>query len=243
MPNIRHGRIVWKRNTYFNVYAILRSVIRNNMRLIAMLLLYIFSLSAFGATYGNGDDCNDCQIRFAIKTNLFHDLVLTPDLGMEISLTGKFSFSLEGVYAWWSKDSAHSYWRIRGAWAEMRYWFGSRSGTRVLTGHHAGVYGSVHDYDFEFGNRGWQSPDGRYGVGISYGYSLCLNDRLNLDFAIRTGYSIGKVIKYKSQCGEYVCTDISLHRYWGVTGLEVTLVWFPSKGIKNKPGLISYGEN
>ena len=45
----------------------------------------------------------------------------------------------------------------------------------------------------------------------------------------------GKLIKYHPQCGTYVCTSHTTHRYLGITGLEVTLVWFPGKGAKNIP--------
>lgn len=205
------------------------------------MLLSAIGPSSFGSTTGN--ECDDCQPRFALKTNMLYDAIVTPDLGVEMSLARKFSLSVEGVYAWWSKDSAHRYWRIRGAWAEMRYWFGSKSEIRALTGHHIGVYGSAFDYDFEFGNRGWQSPKGTYGVGVGYGYSFRLNGRLNLDLAFKAGYSTGKLIKYKPQCGRYVCTDRSTSHYFGVTGLEITLVWFPGKNTKNKPDFVPYDED
>lgn len=207
------------------------------------MLLSAIGPSSFGSTMGNDNECDDCQPRFALKTNMLYDAIVTPDLGVEMSLARKFSLSVEGVYAWWSKDSAHRYWRIRGAWAEMRYWFGSKSEIRALTGHHISVYGSAFDYDFEFGNRGWQSPKGTYGVGVGYGYSFRLNGRLNLDLAFKAGYSTGKLIKYKPQCGRYVCTDRSTSHYFGVTGLEITLVWFPGKNTKNKPDFVPYDED
>ena len=207
------------------------------------MLLSAIGPSSFGSTTGNDNECDDCQPRFALKTNMLYDAIVTPDLGVEMSLARKFSLSVEGVYAWWSKDSAHRYWRIRGAWAEMRYWFGSKSEIRALTGHHIGVYGSAFDYDFEFGPRGWQSPKGTYGVGVGYGYSFRLNGRLNLDLAVKAGYSTGKLIKYKPQCGRYVCTDRSKSHYFGVTGLEITLVWFPGKNTKNKPDFVPYDED
>ncbi len=118
---------------------------------------------------------------------------------------------------------------------EMRIWLGHRRRERALTGHHIGIYGSVHDYDFEFGGRGWQSPDATYGVGVAYGYSVPLNSRLNLDFGIKAGYSAGDVIRYKPQCGTYVCTGRSFRRYLGLTGLDISLVWFPGTGNRNKP--------
>lgn len=171
----------------------------------------------------------------AVKTDLLHDALLTPDLGLELTIGKRFSVSVEAVYAWWSHNSKHRYWRLRGGWIEGRMWLGEQAGRRALSGHHLGVYGSLLNYDFEFGGNGVQSPKGSYGGGVSYGYSFPLNERLNLDVSLRVGYSGGKVIKYKPECGTYVCTDRYFFRYVGPTALEVTLVWFPGRGPRNNP--------
>lgn len=199
--------------------------------LIAIYLLFAHAL----ALKAEVCQCDDCCPRVALKTNLLHDAVLTPDLGVELSIARRFSISVAGQYAWWSNDSKHRYWRIRGGVAEMRLWPGEKPKHRALTGHHIGIYGSMYDYDFEFGGRGWQSPKLTYGIGVGYGYSLRLNDRLNLDLGLRVGYSAGHVIKYKPQCGIYVCTGYTFRKSIGLTGLEVTLVWFPGHKKKNNP--------
>ncbi len=201
----------------------------------AVILILVLILRTCVELSGQRTPCDDCYPRFAVKTNLLHDAALTPDLGIEVSLARRFSFSLEGVYAWWSNDSRHRYWRIRGGTFEFRTWFGEKREKRALTGHHVGIYGSIHDYDFEFGGKGWQSPNSTYGIGIGYGYAIPLNSRLNIDFGLKVGYSAGKLIKYRSQCDMYVCTERSYKRYVGLTGLEVTLVWFPGRGKKNLP--------
>ena len=195
----------------------------------------IFSSTIATAWCGTSDRDSSPGIEIALKSNLLHDLAITPDVGVEISFKERYSVSLEGVYAWWGCDTEHRYWRIRGAQLEMRLWFGDKISERAMTGHHIGVYGLVHDYDFEFGGKGWQSPHITYGIGVNYGYSLRLNSRLNLDLNIQIGYSSGTLVKYKPQCGQYVCTDRSRHRYFGPTGVGVTLVWFPGKGNKNNP--------
>lgn len=180
-------------------------------------------------------ECDDCRPRFALKTNLLHDAALTPDLGVEISIGQWFSASVEGVWASWSKDAAHRYWQVRGGWGELRVWPGEKSRHRALTGHHVGVYGSMHTYDFEFGGKGWQSKRPTYSAGMSYGYSFALNNRLNLDISARLGYLRGDVTVYRPQCGVYTCVSSKHLDYFGPTGLEVTLVWFPGGGNKNNP--------
>lgn len=177
----------------------------------------------------------ECRTLAAVKTNLLYDAALTPDMEFELSFGHHFSVCAGGVYAWWSRESKHHYWRLRGCWAEGRYWLGRQEGERRLSGHHFGIYADFCDFDFEFGGTGVQSPRGTYGCGVSYGYSFPLNSRLNLDLSLRLGYQSGKIVKYKPECGVYVCTDSYTLRYFGPTSLEITLVWFPGSRNANKP--------
>ena len=181
------------------------------------------------------DSCAECLPRVAVKTNLLHDALLTPDLGVELALGRRWSVSASGVWAWWSNDERHRYWRIYGASAEVRFWPGGKPLERALTGHHAGIYGSMHSFDFRFGGKGWQSPALTFGAGVSYGYSWAVGRRLNIDVSLRAGYCTGKLIRYRPQCDMYVCRSHTDMRYFGITGLEVTLVWFPGRGSANLP--------
>ena len=206
--------------------------------MLAALMAAICSISINATDVST--DCDDCRFRVALKTNLLHDALLTPDIGIELSIAKRWSISAEGVWAWLSNDSRHRYWRVYGGWIEARRWLGNKTDNRALTGHHVGIYGSALSYDFEFGGKGWQSPSLTYGIGASYGYSFRIAPRLNLDLSLRAGYSAGKLIKYRPQCGTYVCYEHGWHRYFGLTGVEVTLVWFPGKRKANHPEY-SYG--
>lgn len=212
------------------------------LRLLAMsMLATITVLASYGqeedhAPGVNGDDCcgNLCP-PVAIKSNLLYDAALTPDAGVEISLSRRVSVGLEGVYAWWSNDRRHRYWRVRGGWIDVSLWFGSSARRQRLTGHHAGIYVSMHDYDFEFGHKGWQARNPTFGAGLTYGYSFRLNGRLSLDLYLRTGYAGGKVTEYVPQCGSYTCIRQYHGNYWGLTGAGISLVWFPGRGSSNNP--------
>lgn len=187
------------------------------------------------------NDCGCSEMRVALKSNLLHDALLTPDFGIELKLPGRFSAEVEGIMAWWSNDRRHHCWRIYGGWAEARYWLGDKPLERALTGHHVGLYGSVHSFDFEFGEgHGRQTPGVMWGAGVSYGYSWKLNERLNLDLGARLGYAEGEVTKYDVQCGMHVCSGREVRRYFGLTDFCVTLVWFPGKNTKNNPNMIVY---
>ena len=200
-----------------------------------VLLTVLPTLAGAGKLRQDCDSCRNSCMHVAIKSNLLHDAALTPDFGIELALPRNISVGVEGVYAWWSNDKAHRYWRIRGARADVNYWFGRHARQRALTGHHAGIYLSAYDYDFEFGHKGWQSRRPAIGAGVSYGYSLRLNGRLNLDLGMSIGYSGAHITAYVPQCGKYVCTDRYYKRYFGVTDIAVTLVWFPGRDGINNP--------
>lgn len=171
--------------------------------------------------------CDDCEPRVALKTNLLGDAALIPSLGVEVSLAHRWSLSADGVWAWWSRHEVNRCWRVFGGRLELRRWLGRRCGERAMTGHHLGVYASAASFDFELGGPGIQSPRLTMGGGISYGYSLKLSGRLNLDFAVNLGYATGRIIKYRPECGGYVSTSDSRRHYFGPTGVEVALVWWP----------------
>lgn len=162
----------------------------------------------------------------AISSNLLYDAAITPDIGVEVSLSPKISVAVEGIYAWWSRGKDHRYWRIRGAWLDASWWFG-QSSLPLLTGHHAGIYASIHDFDFEFGHKGWQSQGPVKGAGLTYGYSFCLNRRLRLDLYMRAGYAWGHLTEYEPRCGTYLCIRHRALHYAGLTCLGVRLVWVP----------------
>ncbi len=200
------------------------------MRFLAVLAL----LAGMCHTARAASPADEPGIKWALKTNLLHDVVITPDVGAELWFgKQRVSVAVESVWAWWSQDARHRYWRVRGGWLEVRRWIG-RDKT-AMEGHHVGIYGSIHDFDFEFGAQGVRSPHGVWGAGVSYGYSLPVSPRLHLDFNLRVGYSRGDILKYKPQCGTYVCTGRNDWSYFGPTAVEVTLVWFPGRGSKNRP--------
>lgn len=193
----------------------------------------IFMLSAisvfdiYGHCKEDSLDRGRSALTIAIKSNLIHDVMLTPDIGVELVVSPAISVGIEGICAWWSNNRAHRYWRIRGLWLDASWWFGESSRRHRFTGHHAGIYTSIHDFDFEFGGRGWQSDRPALGVGFAYGYSFRLNRHLNLDLSVRAGYAGVSMTEYRPMCGTYTCIRHRNNHYFGPTGLGVSLVWVP----------------
>ncbi len=177
----------------------------------------------------------------ALKTNMLYDALAVPNIGAEFYLGRQWSVVGNWMYAWWSKDSAHRYWRIYGGDIAVRRWLGKAAKEKPLTGHHLGLYGGVVTYDFEFGGRGYMGgvPGGtlwdrcQYVAGIEYGYSLPVAPRLNIDFTIGIGYRQGKQVKYDAGEKWYVwkCTD--MERWFGPTKAEISLVWLIGHGNVN----------
>lgn len=166
-------------------------------------------------------------------TNMLYDIAAVPNIGIEFYMGRNLSASLNWMYAWWSNDEKHRYWRVYGGDLTVRYWFGQASHEKPLTGHHVGIYGQVLTYDFEFGGKGYMGglPHGtlldrcNYGGGVEYGYSLPIARRLNIDFTIGLGYLGGEYREYRPVNDKYIWLTTKKHNWFGPTKAEVSLVW------------------
>ena len=170
---------------------------------------------------------------FALKSNLLYDALLIPNLSLEASISGGWTLGAGGMFAWWSKDAKHRYWRIYGGGLEIRKYFGTLSKSKPLQGHHLGIYGDFLTYDFEFGAKGYQSK-ATYAAGIKYGYSHPIANRLNLDFALGIGYLHSNYKTYVPRDGCYVYQETKKRKWLGPTQAEISLVWLLGKGNTNK---------
>ena len=169
---------------------------------------------------------------FALKSNLLYDALLVPNLSLEASISGGWTLGAGGMFAWWSKDAKHRYWRIYGGDLEIRKYFGTLSKSKPLQGHHLGIYGDFLTYDFEFGAKGYQSK-ATYAAGIKYGYSHPIANRLNLDFALGIGYLHSNYKTYVPRDGCYVYQETKKRKWLGPTQAEISLVWLLGKGNTN----------
>lgn len=172
----------------------------------------------------------------AIKTNMLYDALGVPNGGFEAYLGKQWSLTAMWGYAWYKCDHRHNYWRIYGGDAEVRRWFGKAAKAKPLTGHHLGVYGQMLTYDFELGGRGYLADKWSYAAGVSYGYSLPVARRLNIDFSLGVGYMGGKFKEYIPDEGCYVWQSTKQRHWIGPTKLEITLVWLIGRGNVNRKG-------
>ena len=160
-----------------------------------------------------------------IKSNMLYDALLVPNIGVEFYWGRNWSAACNWMYAWWSNDRRHHYWRTYGGDVEIRYWFKKRTGGQPLKGHHMGLYGQMLTYDFELGGKGYLADKWTYGCGVSYGYLLPVARRLGIDFAAGIGYVSGQYKKYLPIDNHYVWQSTHNRNSIFLTKVEVSLIW------------------
>lgn len=164
------------------------------------------------------------------RTNMLYDALLVPNVGFDVHLYRNWSLAVNWHYAWWDIRSSDLWWRTYGGDIEFRKWFGRKSQDKPLTGHHIGPYAQIVTYDFALGNSGYVSDKWNYAVGVSYGYSLPISKRLNIDFSMGVGYMWGEYNKYVPVDDCYVWQASKSRRWIGPTKAEITLVWQIGRG-------------
>ena len=169
----------------------------------------------------------------ALSSNMLFDALLVPNIGIEFYLAKQFSIQADWHYAWWHNDKLHNYWRIYGGGIEFRNWFGYRAKIKALQGHHIGLYGMILTYDIEFGGRGYLGDKWTWSAGISYGYSLAIAKRINIDFGLNIGYIGGEYKEYLPEDNHYVWQVTKNRNYIGLTKAYIALIWLIGKGNYN----------
>ncbi len=185
-----------------------------------------------------------------IRSNMLFDALALPNIGAEFYVGKNFSLGGNWMYAWWSRNSRHRYWRAYGGELFGRWWFGNAARSKPLTGHHIGLYGQAYIYDFEWGGKGEMGgkPGGSlwdkalWGIGFEYGYSLPVSRRINIDFSIGIGYATGYYHKYKPVDTHYVWLSTNRRNWFGPTKAEISLVWLIGNDNFNRPKCKEGGE-
>lgn len=162
-----------------------------------------------------------------LRTNGLYDLALCPNIGLEIQTDIGIAWQLDYIGAWWNNDSRHRYFSNYSFQTELRYYLASPKMDFPYTGHHAGIYGLMSTFDFEFGGEGIQSRDldFSYGIGVAYGYSFPLSSSWSLDLTIGAGLFQSKYDVYRPEEEGYRKRETRRFNFWGPTRLEVAFVW------------------
>ena len=179
---------------------------------------------------------------FAVKTNLINDLILWPNVEVEVPLgrDARWSIMAEWGSPWYVWHHNSRAYEILNVGIEGRRWLGKCPDCRpVLSGAFVGLYACIGKYDLEWNSVGNQ---GEYvSFGPSAGYSWVLSKCLNFELSATAGLIIGKRRHYR---GEFDDTHLIWKHFGGVlyggpTQLKASIVWLiPRKwfGLDKKKG-------
>ena len=180
----------------------------------------------------------DTKTILALKTNMLYDAVSWLNYSIEVPFgRDRFSMLYYHQFPWWRWGQSKNEYCIRflGIGGEYRWWFKpepreeteKRKKRDRLVGHYLGVYGESGKYDFE--RKTDICYQGEYwSVGLSYGYSMPISKRLNLEFSISGGYA-SIVHRGYTPSPDYSIlwrdyNKIGCWHYWGLTKAQVSLV-------------------
>lgn len=168
-------------------------------------------------------------LKFALKTNLLYDLLLTPNVELEVPIKDRFSVAGEWIFPWWTtKDNGYALQVLSGQ-LEGRYWFGDRANKSQLTGWFASLYAGGGLYDLQWKNNGYQ---GEFyiasGLGGGYAHTINRKGNLRMEYSLGFGYLKTNYRYYEGvENNTFLVWQHNGNYTWvGPTKAKVSLVWF-----------------
>ena len=159
----------------------------------------------------------------ALETNLLYDLLLIPNIGVEVGVYENITVGIS-YHNIWLRNKAHTRWyRTEGLEMDGRYYLNKER--LPFKGHHVGIYAQMLTWDITFRKKGYLAERWSYGAGILYGYNMPIIKDLNLDLEIGLGYLGGKRLRYTPQDGHRVWNSTKNHHWVGPTKIKVTAQW------------------
>lgn len=168
-----------------------------------------------------------------VKTNILYLLTTTPNIGLEVALSEKFSLSISGAYNpfnlsskinedGYSEKSKIKHYLFM---PELKYW-NCRSFERSFWGVHAiAGHFNMANLTFVSSMKEHRYQGNAYGGGISYGYQWAMGNRWGLEASLGVGYLHLNYDKYeKLQCGDLLGNFT--HHYVGPTKIGLSLIYF-----------------
>lgn len=172
---------------------------------------------------------------FALKTNLLFDVLLAPNVEVELPLGTKNRWSLMAEYwtPWyvWRHNSRAYELQVWGL--EARKWLGKcRERRPKLTGTFLGVYAAYGRSDFEWNSVGDQADFGS--AGVTFGHSWTISRHWNLEASVSAGVVLGERRHYNGEFGDthLIWKYNKTLFYAGPTKAKISLVWMIGKKTK-----------
>ena len=199
--------------------------------------------------------CTNCkfagttpQTILAVKSNLLYDALTLINGSVEAPIGDKFSALVYAQFPWWKWGESRNETCIRflSLGAEGRWWFApvhKSAATKYqdrdrLVGHFVGAYAEAGMWDFQFKRKLCRQGE-FWSVGVSYGYSMPISRRMNLELSLSVGYaSIPYRGYFPSENYEILWRDnenVGEWGYFGPTKAQVSLV-VPIKASRKRGG-------
>lgn len=121
--------------------------------------------------------------RMALTSNLLEDVVITPNLGVDVVIADRQSIAFDVSYAPYRlSEKFHN--KRMAVRAGYQYWF-----SQALYAHYVSIDGVVSSSDVQVGQKG--ARDEYVALGVGYGYSFIINKRLNIVPNLGLGLAYG----------------------------------------------------
>lgn len=169
--------------------------------------------------------------QISVKTNLISDVLLSPNIGVEMKVAPHWSVDLTGQVNFWELSRHHYQWKHWLVQPEARYWLCS-----PFSGHFFAINASVGEYDIAnlknnvtfLGTKFKDLSHHRFqgwgaGAGIAYGYSWILARHWNIEAEIGIGWVYSRYDEYNCVGCEKKISSNKVHNYVGPTKLAVNL--------------------
>lgn len=170
----------------------------------------------------------------ALKTNLLYDAATALNFAVEVPFNEKFSLLYEHHCPWWLTGSNRYCLQLLSFGGEFRWWFKPQTRPETprrvlrdaLVGHFLGLYGMGGKFDLQ-ANKTFCYQGEFFSAGLTYGYSMPIAKRVNLEFSISAGYARIPYRHYNpTDDWELLIRDRNksgVWHYFGPTKIEVAL--------------------
>lgn len=212
---------------------------------ILLLLLFCFPVYINAKQTSNNDTNESTKAdpnigAIVLKTNLIYDIILTPNIEVEVPISKKWSVAGEWIFPWWIVDdgsatSSRCRLQLLNLNVEGKYWLGNRKRHDLLTGWYCGLYSGAGLYDLEYKASGYQG-EFFIAAGVSSGYAHTINKSgsLRMEYSLGLGYMKTKYRHYESMWGadnvwHPVRESDGTYTWMGPTRVRVSLAWMVGK--------------
>lgn len=165
-------------------------------------------------------DEEESSFRWAVKTNVAYLAATVANVGVEYAFGDHFSIDFPVMYSPYTVARNYRL-RFLAVQPEFRYWL-----KQPLRGHFFGAHLNIGAFNVSVDTQNrYQSPDGCYGVGISYGYMLPFARHWAAEFTIGAGYVYTRYDTYYNMANGARFEKGVPYNYWGITKVGVSLVY------------------